>query len=974
MTDWPGSPVQSAWPGARKDAGAGWPGAPVKAASPAPKATAQPGAAVSAAPDPWSGKQLVADFKGGTKQRAHENLQSLRDRRAAPKEKMTPDNFGRVLGEEIVGTVGDIGSGFGVAISPIGAVGDMIGKRIDPVYGKPGSSIQDPDHKGKYLGGDPYRKYGDLAEMITPAPPVGKIAKGVKALATGAKELATGGRAAKIAAEAERMRPPGEPIPAKAKVSPTEKWPGEPVAVQKPERLQKALAAKTDAEPTEMLAPKKATPFRDMAKGVKALASPATVDDDARAAAQLHRSILGKRGIESDKAAYDLGVHQRLVGNASPEDQLALIRYVESRSTGDVPLKPQFQKSADAIRKVAQDYRKQIEYTLGEDGPSFVQDYYARMWMNKPEDVERAIGGKQGSGRSLKARSLPTYEDGLKAGLTPRYANPLDAMSAYADNMGKFLATQEILTGMQGSEIGAKFFTPGQQPEGWVPLDGVQTSKPGIVRVTDGSTTGRSPAQTMYAPEGAARVYNNYISKGLESKRDIGPIYRGARAAVNGLVQIKLGLSAFHASVMGQEGIVSEFAKGLKQVSRGDVKGLGSIASSPAAPVRTALRGGQMKREILGLEAPSEFNTKLNSIYEKTGARLGMDKIYATRKGTSMLSSALRGTLKRDLADAMKQTYTGSAFERARGVTDLAGNIIQSTAAPIFEHYIPNMKRGAWAQQMGDWLKANPGATEAEQTRYGQQLLDNIDNRFGELVVNNNFWNRTGFQIAQVLALSPSWDIGTVREIGGGIAQIPKSLKGLLTGKGITDKTAYIAALVGVTMAQNALATYMHTGEMPEGEDFFAYRTGGTDAATGKPERAIVPGYMKDVLSWALEGPGKTIANKMNPGLKSAAELLSNKDFKQQPIRDENASPMAQAGQVAGYAAEQALPISVGSSSRPEKGTQLTGVERMMGIRPAPRYLTDIAGSKAGASKRARQDWKKKQRTDAKMKSRQADQ
>jgi hypothetical protein len=705
----------------------------------------------------------------------------------------------------------------------------------------------------------------------------------------------------------------------------------------------------------------------------KKIFSPATVNDEARAAANLHRQILGKRGIEADKAAYDLGKHQRVVGNAPPEDQLKIIRYVENRSKGGVPLDPKYKPAADAIKSVADRYRKQIEYVMGKDGPNFVTDYYARMWKQKPADVERAIA-RQGSGRNLKARSLPTYEDGLKAGLTPVYPNPLDAMTAYSENMGRFLATHEILDGMEKApQIGARWFAPGKQPEGWVALSGVKTRTPERLIVKSGEgLIGKQPEKALFAPEGAARVYNNFISKGLD-KGDAGPIYRGARAASNAMVQLKLGLSAFHASVMGQEGIVSEMARGLKQVSRGDVKGLATMAKAPAAPVTTYARGAKMLDQITGKAAPAAFDGKLNSLYERTGQRLGMDKIYATRKGTSLFSSALRGTFQRDLQQALQTTYKGKVGDRVKGVLDLTGNVIQSTAAPLFEHYIPNLKRGAWAKQMEDFLKANPGATEAEQTAYGQKLADSIDNRFGELVVDNNFWNRSAYQIGQLLMLSPSWNIGTAREIGGGVINIPKSLKGVVEGKGIDDKTAYVAALVGTTMLQNGAATYLHTGQMPEGADWFAYRTGGTDPATGKPERAMLPGYMKDVLAWGLQGPGKEALNKLNPGLKSLTELLSNKDFKDQPIRDVNAPADKQAGQVAEYAVEQGSPIAFGESSKPKKGSKLSGLERFMAVRPAPRYLTDPKGVKAAQERRARRDWRAKTRTDQRAKARQAE-
>jgi hypothetical protein len=701
-------------------------------------------------------------------------------------------------------------------------------------------------------------------------------------------------------------------------------------------------------------------------KPAEKIFSPATVDDNAKASAALHRSVMGRRGIEADKAAYELGRHQRVVGNASPADQLNLIKYVEAPDTSGIKLSPGMQKAADSIRKVAQSYRKQIEYVMGDDGPSFIKDYYVHMWKQKPEEVESVLHqtGKQGSGGNLKRRTVPTYEEGLAAGLTPKYANPLDAMTAYTDNMAKFLSTHEILDGMEKTGL-AERFPRGGQPHGWVPLEGIKTRTPEKIVMKDGEAVARHPEKLLYAPEGAARVYNNNLSKGMDSG-DLAPVYRGARAVANGLVQAKLGLSAFHGAVVGQEGMVSQMARGIQKLSRGQVSGVKDIVTSPAAPVVTALRGKLMKDQILGKAPVSEMDKKLNDLYERTGNRLGMDKIYATRRGTSLLSSAIRGTFQRDLKDAAGAMTKGSVLERGKGAVDLAGNIIQSTASPLFEMYIPSMKRGAWAQQMSDYLKANPNATEAEQMKYGQRFSDNIDNRFGEVVGNNNFWNKTGYQIAQLLLLSPSWNLGTVREIGGGMIQIPESLKGLVKGKGVTDKTAYVGALVGTTMMQNAVATYLHTGQMPTGMDYFAYRTGGTDPS-GQPERAMIPSYMKDVLAFTMNDPRQEVQNKLNPELKSAYELWNNRDYKNQPIYNPNGDIKEQAGEVGEYALDAATPISLGQSNKAKTGSGLNPFERFVGIRPAPRYITDPEGVKAKKEKYGRRDWKAKQRTDAKM-------
>ena len=847
--------------------------------------------------------------------------------------------------------------------------------------------------------------------------------------------------------------------------------------------------------------PPKPGPISQGLQQVRKIVAPATVSQTARDAAALHRSVLGKWGITSDKESYLLAKNARALRKLTPDQTRAFVDYVERRSepgarppdaasrdlgpgqtyeAGKAPTTPMeraraktrlriedvgestpLRQAADAIRGLADRYKARIQYVLGtepEGGPQFVRDYYTHLWKEDPKTVEAkmqgAYGGRQGSGRNLRQRSIPTYAEGLERGLTPKYPNPIDAMTAYNENMANFLATHDIKGGMVDSGL-AGWHRPGRQPPGWVELNGALTKRrppfgprgragagaelpqggdaqiadqrqapagparlegprppgerpqaqigdeggrvapyreesqprvggePGAPQIEDAAAKARRVGPTeeaeaatkrkrdvapdyeqLYAPADAARIYNNHISRGLD-QGDAGPIYRGARAVVNGLVQLKLGLSAFHLSVMSQEGIVSEFAKGVQQLTQGRLlSGSKSIAGAVAAPVRLAARGGKMFKQIVGEEAPSEFDQRLNDVYERAGGRLGMSKIYSPRASGSFFTSLARGTLARDVKASLGRIFGDNPdlIDRGKGIIDLAGNLIQSAAAPIFEKFVPATKRGAWARRMEDFIKANPDASEDAVVKKGREVLDSVDNRFGELMVDNNFWHKTGFQIAQLMLLSPGWDIGTAREVGGGAMEIPKSLKGLATGKGITDKTAYVVALLGVTVIQNAVATYLHTGKVPEGMDFFAYRTGGVNS-DGSPERALIPSYMKDIMGLIFEGPGKLAENKVNPGLKETWELSNNQDHRGYPI---TAALPGEKG-VADYLAEESLPISLERSSQAKTGSKLSPEERAMAIRPAPYYLQNPEKVARGQAKHDLEMHKRKRKADARQ-------
>ena len=572
---------------------------------------------------------------------------------------------------------------------------------------------------------------------------------------------------------------------------------------------------------------------------------------------------------------------------------------------------------------------------------------------------------RQGSGRSLKARSIPTISDGIAAGLTPRIENPIENTMAYARNMSNFLATHDIQNELKDLDY-AKFYKPGEQPAGWTPLKGIMTQKTAAyLDKTTGEPAGHQ--LQLFAPDAVARVYNNFISKGLEGT-ELGPFWKAARHAANGLTMLKLGLSTFHLSTMSNEGIISEVARGFQAASRGKLgEAAKAIGGAPAAPVRSYMRGMKMQRQLLDV-APSDAMSKaVNDAFVKSGGQLKMDPFYRTRASGSFFNAIEKGTFKRELSDAVGKLTEGTPYARGKGAVDLAANIIQSTAAPMFEKFIPAIKRGAFASRMEDFLEANPGAPQEVIDKYAIKLQDSIDNRFGELVQDNLFWHRQMKQMAQILLLSSTWDLGTIREIGGGLKDLVPSMKGVIQGKGITDRTAYVAALAATTALENGIATYMKTGTAPHGRDFMAYRTGGVDASSGQPERAMLPGYQKDVYAFGYNFPLHILdesANKLNPALTAATGILTNKDYRGLPLfRPQGVAPIAGEPTMMDFALDTLMPISMTGGKK--RGSNLSGFERnVLAAKPAPGYIQSPERQAQLRTKFGTKAWKARIRSD----------
>ena len=785
--------------------------------------------------------------------------------------------------------------------------------------------------------------FGNLASGAVPVGGAAKLLpRGVRALAKERAPLARPGNFRDAAEPAANVR-----AATKARAAPKRDFTAPP----KPEAAPRPV--------------KPAAPLRQREGALGAAQrtfAPETVSENARTAASLHRMNLGKRVGEAASEGYKLERHYRDVTRASPAEQEALAKYVDTRKPGETPLNPKLQDAADTMRGVYTRYRSRIENVLGdgEDGPKFVEEYYARLWKNPPQEVAARVqtfGGKQGSGRSLLKRSIPTYEEGLAAGLEPVFKNPLDATRAYTDNMAHFLATNETLQGLRDGKL-AKWEFDDKITPGKVKLQGIKTTmRADLERGL--------PVRSLVADPDVALVYNRTVSKGLD-RGSFAPVYRGARAVSNAATQLKLSFSLFHGTVMGEEGFVSGAAKGLNRVARGDLKGAADIFKSPAAFVTTARKGGNLRRAILDPENIAQhlkgMDPRLADIYQRAGGRVNMERFYNSSNVSGGFWRGIKnGTIGREVGDALK-ALPGSPI---RGSIDLGLKTLDTLSAPIFKEYVPRMKAGAWASRMEQWLRDNPEASAVEQQRYAENLVQTIDNRFGEVIIDNNFWDKAHFQLAQLAMLSPSWNLGTVREIGGGVADLPKSIKSLTKGEGVTDKTAYVLALAGTYTLQNGLMTYLHTGEAPEGQDWIAYRTGELDK-DGKPQRGMIPGYAKDVLGFAYDFPHHVVdeaTGKMNPALASAGDIAMNEDHFKNPVYTDGASLPQQLGETAKFAGQQVEPINF---SQGGTAPGFTAPESALGIRKAPAYLENPEKFQANKEKYGKQAMDRKEKFDAK--------
>jgi hypothetical protein len=565
---------------------------------------------------------------------------------------------------------------------------------------------------------------------------------------------------------------------------------------------------------------------------------------------------------------------------------------------------------------------------------NYIENYFPHIWKNPTsagKTIRETLSGKRpfaGKGSFLKQRTIPTIQDGLDMGLEPVSYNPVDLFLHKYNEQAQFLMAHKTIDMMKDAGTAKMVRIGDKPPAGWTQLD----DRIGTVQSLDDEghlyIRGR-----YYAPPDAAKVFNNFVSKGWAGRSNL---YDAAQWANNNLNALQLGISAFHATTTAVNVATSDIALGIQQMAQG--KPLASLASlskgvaTVPSIVHTWINGGRMMREYLDPGSYSKFENEAKAIAQ-SGGRI--------RQNTLEL---------KPFDKAVNALRNGAIGE---GLSSIPGAIIDLTTRPVMEHWVPRMKIGAFYSMAHNILDSSQkeGWTQDETRARVQKAWDSIDNRFGQMVYDNLFWNKALTNALQLATRSVGWNFGDIRELGGaGTDTIREGNKALHGEKPeVTDRMGFALALPLYTSLLGGVLTYLWTGQKPDTwkDYFYPKRSDGT--------RTSIPGYMKDVFAFA-HSPEQTTLNKLGPIWDMTAEAINNRDFYGTEIRHQDDNPVKQFLEVAKWAGKEMAPFSFtgadkllqreGEDTSTVAGT-LKGIEKhpgdvflgQFGFQPAAAYI-----------------------------------
>jgi Transglycosylase SLT domain len=421
-----------------------------------------------------------------------------------------------------------------------------------------------------------------------------------------------------------------------------------------------------------------------------------------------------------------------------------------------------------------------------------------------------------------------------------------------------------------------------------------------------------------WAEENLARLLDNHMSRDFISETTIG---RGIMDSRNSLNAINLGLSAFHATGTTLLAMMSRMGVGFSDIAHGRIlEGAGKIATTPIAPIIYVRDGWKFYRgapELMAIE---------DAVFSG-GASLETKQYYKNQMFDRFVRNARQA-----LSDGTPYQRLGSA---GKAMMQLPFVAIEGPMRFLTTAWIPQMKVGAFRDLYSSELRtksADIAKGKTSETDVARIAWRDVEDRFGLINYDNEFWHNTLKSSIMVMIRAPGWTLGTTRALGGAaFADFPRFAARAVRGRAPewTSRMSFALAMTFTTMALGALYHRLHTGKNPQTLEDYLHPQNGLRDENGRPMRVSFPTFMKDVEGWATD-PIKTLVGrkelgggasslghggKLAPEVTLVLDLLENQSYRG-PIRNVNDPYYKQAGQVIRYIFGREQPFSVAQMRR----------------------------------------------------------
>ncbi len=518
-----------------------------------------------------------------------------------------------------------------------------------------------------------------------------------------------------------------------------------------------------------------------------------------------------------------------------------IIKYVDTLNEGEINAfvdnieagKPQANATLDEVASLVRESLDSRRSRLQSESPgaikNFIENYFPHIWTKESQEGVSSLtrqleSSLEGPKNFLRKRKILTVAEGRRNGLVPLDPNPIRQTLLKIREVDRFLEGEKAWK--EGLKYGIiKGFSPTETPPpNWVRLRDKKGTDSYYQYKKKKKKTVKVEEGYYYAPPEVARIFNNYISKGIGDV-EIHEAWRYVGRLTN---MVKVSFSAFHAYNIVYDSFITKLQAGTDQLGRGissiykgkgaeGVKefkeGLKSIATGLAAPITYGYKGTQLRRYVKYSDTKRPNPTvptlgeKANTIAESVApdylSRIADNPIAKMQYTANQLLKKSADLIFGDPAkmpDTMKKTFdqqiealriSGGRIEPdAMYISDdftnkffnalkegkplrtavyLPAAVAELVSRPIMHHYIPSVKLMAFTdlyQRKVDSMDPT-SMSKADHAEIGRQVWDQVEDRMGEVTYENYFFNKITKQALYAAVAFPGWNIGSSRSIFG---------------------------------------------------------------------------------------------------------------------------------------------------------------------------------------------------------------
>jgi len=549
--------------------------------------------------------------------------------------------------------------------------------------------------------------------------------------------------------------------------------------------------------------------------------------------------------------------------------------------------------------------------------------------------ADQTFGTKWGDPKFTKDRTFSLYEEAVKAGFVPRFRNPEDIMLARQKASDIAVSKIEALEQLDHFGLAVK------KPSG---VKNFSTRFPSVMR--------RSPNGDWYFihQQAAQPLFNAFDSKSLWADTSLlGSAFRGGMAVKNTVVPLRLGFSLFHAghvAHIANADMVALSSKGMLSGTQSPIEFGLSIAK--AAPLfvnawQNARFGQNIVDVWLGKVGYEDLTAadKQNLQFMSEGGFIPiMDQHWEVGAITKFRK-------------AIANARDGDGLASARAVWHAPWALLEGMQAPIFKVWIPNLKAASYIKNVSEAIKADPSLMNNSLRRQQafRRIAQSVDNRYGEMNYETLLWKKWAKDLAVLNTLSLGWQLGFLREYGGGTLDLGQfavrgdKMQAIRQGK--LDRALFASIYTITALGYGGLLTWAMTGKPPESlTDYILPRTGDV-GPDGQPARVNTMFYTREFQSiykhveakGLMAGLGNLVMSKASGIIGLFSELGRGVNSFGQEIRNPGDPAYQRIAESLAYVMSDLEPIAFKSM----QGDLPSKLRAIAGFTPAPAYMTDSA-------------------------------